>query len=56
VRPAPSMLREGDRSGFFAGVCRVDGDMVFVVNIEALIDPSRRENGPVPEADPAEEP
>jgi purine-binding chemotaxis protein CheW len=56
VRPAPSMLREGDRSGFFAGVCRVDGDMVFVVNIEALIDPSRRENGPVADADPAEEP
>lgn len=46
VRPAPSMLREGDHSGFFAGVCRVDGDMVFVVNIEALIDPRRGESGP----------
>jgi purine-binding chemotaxis protein CheW len=56
VRPAPSMLRDGDRSGFFAGVCRVEGDMVFVVNIEALIDPSRRENGPVADADPPEEP
>jgi len=45
VRPAPSMLRPTDGPGadvdFFAGVCHVGSDMVFVLNLEALIDPSR---------------
>lgn len=42
LRPAPSMLRPGGPSGpeFFSGVCRVDHSMVFVVNLEALIDPT----------------
>lgn len=42
LRPAPSMLRPGGPTGpeFFSGVCRVDNSMVFVVNLEALIDPS----------------
>jgi purine-binding chemotaxis protein CheW len=51
VRPAPSMLREGDHSGFFSGVCRVEGDMVFVCNLEALIDPSRGREDVPPAAD-----
>ena len=45
VRPAPSMLRpddsEDDNSDFFSGVCRIGHEMVFVVNLDALIDPSR---------------
>lgn len=44
LRPAPSMLRgdvEGDEQDFFSGVCRVGNDMVFVVNLETVIDPSR---------------
>ena len=45
VRPAPSMLRpdgsEGKDAEFFAGVCRTGDDMVFVVNLEAVIDPRR---------------
>lgn len=44
LRPAPSMLRtdaEGDDSDFFSGVCRVGNDMVFVVNLETIIDPTR---------------
>lgn len=45
LRPAPSMLRPQDAPGvetdFFTGVCHVDDDMVFVVNLEALIDPNR---------------
>ncbi len=45
VRPAPSMLRGDDddflAGDFFSGVCRVGEDMVFVVNLESLIDPSR---------------
>jgi purine-binding chemotaxis protein CheW len=40
VRPAPSMLRPSAKAEFFAGVCRHGDDMVFVVNLEALIDPS----------------
>jgi purine-binding chemotaxis protein CheW len=41
LRPAPSMLRPSGHSGpeFFTGVCRVAEGMVFVVNLEALIDP-----------------
>jgi purine-binding chemotaxis protein CheW len=40
VRPAPSMLsaavgEEGE--DFFSGVCKVEGDVVFVVNLEGLI-------------------
>lgn len=44
LRPAPSMLRsdaEADDQDFFSGVCRVGNDMVFVVNLEAIIDPTR---------------
>jgi purine-binding chemotaxis protein CheW len=49
VRPAPSMLRGGDDAAFFAGVCRVEGEMVFVVNLEALIDPNQMLHGaPIP--------
>ncbi len=42
LRPAPSMLRPGGLAGpeFFSGVCRVEEGMVFVVNLESLIDPS----------------
>ena len=45
LRPAPSMLRAADGAiadvDFFTGVCHVGADMVFVVNLEALIDPGR---------------
>ncbi|MEM9463213.1 MAG: chemotaxis protein CheW [Myxococcota bacterium] len=53
LRPAPSMLRgteglrgaeggrEIDDQDFFSGVCRVGDDMVFVVNLETIIDPTR---------------
>jgi len=45
LRPAPSMLRPQDGPiadvDFFGGVCHVGADMVFVVNLEALIDPRR---------------
>lgn len=46
VRPAPSMLRPEDAESaaeaedMFSGVCRVGDEMVFVVNLEAVIDPS----------------
>jgi purine-binding chemotaxis protein CheW len=56
LRPAPSILRndlEGDEHDFFSGVCRVGNDMVFVVNLEAIIDPSRGTmNAPVPTPTP----
>lgn len=44
VRPAPSMLRgEGkEEEGFFTGVCKVGDDIVFVVQLETVIDPSHR--------------
>ncbi len=40
LRPAPSMLRPGGPGGpeFFSGVCRSEGAMVFVVNLDALLD------------------
>ena len=40
VRPAPSMLSAAiseDGVDFFSGVCKVEGDVVFVVNLEGLI-------------------
>lgn len=42
LRPAPSMLRPTghEHADFFAGVCRSDEDMVFVLNLETLIDPT----------------
>jgi purine-binding chemotaxis protein CheW len=46
VRPAPSMLRPDDAASateaedMFSGVCRVGEEMVFVVNLETIIDPS----------------
>lgn len=46
VRPAPSLLRPvnaaGNRGEFFSGVCRRGDEMVFVVNLDALLEvPSR---------------
>jgi purine-binding chemotaxis protein CheW len=55
LRPAPSMLRseaEGDDQDFFSGVCRVGNDMVFVVNLETIIDPTRGTMG-APAGSPA---
>lgn len=42
LRPAPSMLRPLGHHGvdFFSGVCRVGDDMVFMVNLETVIDPT----------------
>lgn len=40
VRPAPSMLSAtsaGEGEDFFSGVCKIDDDVVFVVNLEGLI-------------------
>lgn len=40
VRPAPSMLSASlgeDGVDFFSGVCKVEGDVVFVLNLEGLI-------------------
>ena len=37
VRPAPSMLSEGDEGEFFSGVCRSGGEVVFVLNLEGLL-------------------
>ncbi len=52
LRPAPSMLRAGegstDEPDFFSGVCRVGDDMVFVVNLETIIDPNRGLSVPPP--------
>jgi purine-binding chemotaxis protein CheW len=41
LRPAPSVLRApSGASEFFAGVCRTDDELAFVINLEALLDPS----------------
>jgi purine-binding chemotaxis protein CheW len=40
VRPAPSLLRPAGREEFFAGVCRKDDEMIFVMNLETVIDPT----------------
>ena len=40
VRPAPSMLSAAvgdDGEDFFSGVCKIEDDVVFVVNLEGLI-------------------
>lgn len=40
VRPAPSMLSAAITDGgedFFSGVCKIEEDVVFVVNLEGLI-------------------
>jgi purine-binding chemotaxis protein CheW len=55
LRPAPSMLRSdevGDDQDFFSGVCRVGNDMVFVVNLETIIDPARGARLPAPSSSP----
>ncbi len=45
VRPAPSMLRPASHTmtteDMFSGVCRVGDDMVFLLNLEALLVASR---------------
>jgi len=62
LRPAPSMLRseaEGDDADFFSGVCRVGNDMVFVINLETIIDPTRGTMGaptPAPTSGPSSPP
>lgn len=47
VRPAPSMLSKasGGEEEFFSGVCKIEDDVVFVVNIEGLIVTGRSERG-----------
>lgn len=42
LRPTPSMLRPlgHETADFFSGVCRKGSDMVFVVNLETVIDPT----------------
>lgn len=49
VRPAPSMLRPlgYENVDFFSGVCRMGEDMIFVVNLEAVIDPAVASPPPV---------
>ena len=59
LRPAPSMLRGsegGIEQDFFSGVCRVGTDMVFVVNLETVIDPTRGTHIRSPAPEPAPEP
>lgn len=43
IRPAPSMLRgdQDDEQDFFTGVCKIGDDIVFVINLETVIDPAR---------------
>jgi len=50
VRPAPSMLRPlgHGNADFFSGVCRSGDDMVFVVNLETVIDPMVPSPAPLP--------
>ncbi len=59
LRPAPSMLRAGEGStedpDFFSGVCRVGDQMVFVINLETIIDPGRGLSGAKPQPEPASE-
>lgn len=42
VRPTPAMLRPlgHENSDFFTGVCKMGDNMVFVVNLETVIDPT----------------
>lgn len=59
LRPAPSMLRgdvEDDEQDFFSGVCRVGNEMVFVVNLETVIDPSRGMRALAAKPTPPQEP
>jgi len=50
VRPAPSMLSAvagEDGEDFFSGVCKIEGDVVFVVNLEGLITAQNLRRRPV---------
>ena len=40
LRPAPSLLREEGGGAFFSHVFNHDGTMIFVLNLEAILDPS----------------
>jgi len=42
LRPAPSLLREEGSGAFFSHVFNRDGAMVFVLSLEAILDPSIR--------------
>lgn len=69
LRPAPSMLRPGGPGGpeFFSGVFRTGEEMVFVVNLDALLDhrvqslparpssPAASASAPQPSAEPSGE-
>jgi purine-binding chemotaxis protein CheW len=51
IRPAPSLLRGTSATQeFFSGVCRMGEEMVFVVNLDALLDPNIGGSGGVPTA------
>ena len=42
LRPAPSLLREDGSGAFFSHVFNRDGAMIFVLSLEAILDPSIR--------------
>ena len=37
VRPAPSMLSDEGTEEYFSGVCKIDEEVVFVVNVDGLV-------------------